>query len=147
MIKINLQLFGGRGASSSASGGAGGSASNGAAGGTFSSLSEFEKSLTGYDDPRLSEYSNALELEEQQVNEINSLKQLASTEGLGEWTKIALETEKNDARSRLNNMPTNKTPAQLGESEGLKARIAALDNILSIKPSGASAIGEVDILV
>lgn len=151
MLKLKLQLLGGRGSrsnvgGSSSNGGGGGSETSGG-GGTFSSEAEFEKSLTGFNDPRFQEYSNALDEREQRVSEINSLSRFASNEGLGDWTRKSLESERQQAQDRLNNMPTNKTPAQLGEARGLTDQIGAINKILSITPTGQSSQGDVNILV
>lgn len=150
MLIVKLQLLGGRGSSSGGSGGGGGSSSkvgDGGGGGTFSSEADFEKSLTDLNDPRLQEYSAALDEREQRVSEINSLTQIASNEGLGDWTRKSLEAERRQAQNRLNNMPTNKTPAQLGEAHGLTDQIDAINKILSITPTGQSSQGDVDIIV
>ena len=146
MIIVKLQLLGGRGSSSGGSGG-GGSSNSGGGSNTFKNETEFEKSLTGMNDPRLQEYSDALAEGSHRVGEINSLNNQASNEGLGEWTKAALEGEREQAQERLNRLPSNMTPAQLGEAKGLKDTIEAIDNILSITPSGNSSQEDVNIVI
>lgn len=145
MKLINLQLFGGRGSSGSNSGGGtGGSSngsSNGSSGGRFSSESEFESSLTGWDDPRLQDYNSAREtaLSDYDMNgsRVQNLTNMAKNGELGGWSRQALESERQQAQAALNALPSNKTPAQLGEASALSQVVNSIDNILSITPTGA----------
>ena len=148
MLKLVIDLFGGRGSSS---GGAGGGASS-SSGGRYKSVEEFEKSLTGYDDPRLKEYEQGLSdvAENFGASGLKGfLKDQAEGEGLDEWTKIGLKNDKEQAQNMLNELPAYKTPYEFGLAEALPQVISAVDNLLSIKPSGEkkSPYDDIDITI
>lgn len=142
MIKFNIQLFGGRGGSSGAGGG------GGAGGGSkFANESDFEKSLSGFNDPRLKEYEDGLSEGVSRVGELNNLKNFAKNEGLSDWTKAALEGELKKTKSDIKNMPKEKTPKQLGKLKGLQDVEKALTDLLNTKPSGNKTPTDDSILV
>lgn len=123
--------MGGRGAFSNASGGAGGT--GGASGGRFANEADFEKSLTGAGDPRLKEYTNAQDDFEASYGTPSSLVNMAKNNGLSEWTEKSLMSDKARLQNELNNMPKNKTPAQLGRASAIKEYISAINESLKYK--------------
>ena len=152
MLKLNLQLCGGRGASSGGgSGGAGGGggvggSSSGGGGGTYETESDFEKSLTGYNDPRLQEYSSALESEQSYNAGLKqNLNQAINESGYTNFTDAVISSELKDAQTQLNNIPKMKTPAQLGQAQALKDRISILNDLKKKKGTKGNGVGDVDI--
>lgn len=144
-MNVNLQLFGGRGSSGGNSSGGTGGSSNGASGGSggrFSSETEFESSLTGFSDPRLQDYNsareNALSDFDMNGNRVQNLTDMAKHGELGGWSRQALESERRQAQEALDSLPSNKTPAQLGEASALSEVVNSIDKILSITPTESS---------
>lgn len=136
----DLQFFGGRGASSSVGRGSG-------AGGTFKNASEFEKSLTGVDDPRLAEYENTYNAESSYNNGLeNNINRLIDEDGYGEETDYILDTEERMTNQTLKEMPENKTPSQLGEEEALKERLDVIKKLRKRRGEKAKFSNDISIL-
>lgn len=122
LVNINLQFFGGRGASS------GGGSSNGD---TFRSASDFEKSLTGVNDPRYSEFESAYSAESSYNSSFkNIVSQSINEDGYTQATDQSLKAEEKMTKNQLKSLPKMKTPSQIGTEEALKER---LDIIKSLK--------------
>ena len=142
MLKYNLQLFGGRGASSGGAGtGAGG-------GGTFRSASDFEKAIgDNYNDPRVQEYTDAYR-EESDYNRglERNLGRSIDEDGYTKSTDNLLNSEKKDTEKALKELPDRKTPTQLGKEEALKERLDVIKNLQKRKGEKGSGRGNVDIV-
>lgn len=155
MIKLNLQLLGGRGASSGTSGGGSGSNGNGGdnsggssgGGGSFKDESDFEKSLTGSDDPRLAEYSNAYDDAASYTSGLkNNIGQAINEDGFTPTIDSALKSEEKIAKDYIKNLPELKTPSQLGESKAMEDRLQVIKDLQSRRGEKGNGIGDVDIL-
>lgn len=135
MLLLNLQLFGGRGSSSGVGGGSSSSASTSSTdvGNTFGSEAEFEKSLSGFDDPRLEEYTEGAQSVKDEFGDMNWLKENAKNNGLSDWSAKALESDKKQLQNELDKMPDKKTPSELGREAGIKEQIKGIDEVLSYK--------------
>lgn len=129
MITLNLQYFGGRGASSGA--------------GTFKSAADFENALTGLNDPRLAEYRNAYS-EENAYNKglKDNLNQSIVEDGYTDFTDVIINDEIRSTKNELKALPTNKTPEQLGREKGLNERMDVLNDLKARK--GEKAKGRRD---
>lgn len=145
VLRMNLQLFGGRGSNSNGGKGGGSSSSSGdsnsggGGGGTFASEADFEKSLTDFNDPRLKEYTKAQEDFTSSYGTTQGLINSAKANGISEWTAKSLNTDKKNLQEKINNMPKMKTPGQLGEVAAMKEYISAIDTALSYKDNKAKS--------
>ena len=100
-------------------------------GNTFSSESDFENSLSGFDDPRLQEYSNAYSEEDSYTRTLkNNMEQSMKVDGYDEIRAAALRSELKDAQKTLDEMPGKKTPAQLGQAKAMEERIDVVKNLM-----------------
>lgn len=149
MLKLVIDLFGSRGSSSGGAGGGGASSSSGE---TFKSLSDFDKALTGFDDPRLKEYTDARDSFKEDISLTkNIIPQIDETGGLGKMAETLLESQKKDAENKLKNLPKEKTPAQFGEEEGLNELIDAIDKVFAhnetLKGKKTSPYDNVDVTI
>lgn len=128
--------MGGRGASS-AKGGKGSS--------TFSNTDDFEKSLTGFDDPRLKEYTDAYNTESNYNSGLKKVMEQAIGEDGYDAVKTNIESEEKQTKKQLNNMPNKKTPKQLGEQEALKERLNIINDLKKKSGTQGKGKGDVDI--
>lgn len=114
--------------------------------GTFKNAEEFENSLTGLDDPRLKEYSDALSAENEYNRGLkNNLNASIDEDGYDSTTDRIVSAELRDARKILNGMPAEKTPAQLGTIEAVNNRIKILEDIQKRRGARGSGRGNVNI--
>ena len=153
MIKFNLQLFGGRGASSGTSGSGGGSGSGASSsdtssgsGGGFKNEQDFEKSLTGANDSRLTEYSNGYDSEESYTSGLKkNMNQAINEDGYTDTIDSVLKYEEQDAKDYIKNLPEYKTPEQLGKKKAMEDRLEVIKELKSKKGTKGSGVGDVDI--
>ena len=124
-------------------GGRGASSSTGA--GTFKNSNEFEKSLTGANDSRLKEYTDALK-EEKQYNQglKNNFGRAIDEDGY-KAVENAIKSELKETQKAINEMPSNKTPAQLGRMDALQERLKILKDLQDRKGETGSGRGNVEI--
>lgn len=113
----------------------------------FSSASEFEKSLTGYDDERLAEYEGAYSA----VTDYNSglrknMQQAINENGYTDYTDMVIDDEIAATQRALSELPKYKTPAQLGAEEGLNERLEVLNDLKAQKGAKAKAPSPVEIV-
>ena len=122
-----------------------GASSGGGSGGTFKSTSDFEKSLTGSNDPRLKEYSDALK-EEMSYNQglRNNLGRAIDEDGYNAVSS-AITSEIKETQKALNDIPANRTPAQLGRMDALQERLNILKELQGRKGEQGSGRGDVSI--
>lgn len=118
----------------------------GSGGGKFTSAEQFERSLTGFDDPRLTEYTNAYE-EASNYNQglRNNLSQIMNEDGY-EAVESAIKTEEKMTKADLARMPKEKTPAQLGEEAALKERLDVIEDLKKRKGTKGRGAGDIDIV-
>ena len=139
MIKVSLQFFGGRGASSSAGRGSGGN--------TFRNAEDLEKSLSGIDDPRYSEFANAYNAESSYNDSLKkNIERSIDEDGYTDTIDESLNFEKKDAERQLKSMPKMKTAAEVGTEEALKERIEIVNKLKKRKGEKGKGIGEISIL-
>ena len=123
-------------------------AGSGRRGGTFANETEFEKSLKGFDDPRLKDYQQGMDDITDTYGNPKSLITNAKNNGLSEWTAKSLETDKKNLQARMKDMPEKKTPKQLGEIAGIQEYIKAIDEALKYRgKKGKNPADNVDILI
>lgn len=137
MLKLDLQLFGGRGASSGAGGG-----------GTFRSSSDFEKEVgDNFDDPRVKEYTDAYGEESQYSRGLEkNFGRSIDEDGYTKATDDLLKGEEKDTKKALKDLPERKTPAQLGKEEALKERLDVIEKLKKRKGEKGKGRGNVDIV-
>lgn len=118
----------------------------GSSGGKFTSEEQFERSLTGFDDPRLTEYTNAYE-EASNYNKglRNNFNQAIKEDGY-EAVESAIKTEEKMTKADLARMPKEKTPAQLGEEVALKERLDVIEDLKKRKGTKGRGVGDIDIV-
>ena len=136
-MNINLQFFGGRGASSGGSSG----------GNTFRNAEDFEKSLTGFNDPRYLEFESAYEAESSYNNSLkNIVDRSIKEDGYDDTTDLSLKSEEKMTKNQLNSMPKMKTPSQIGTEEALKERLDIIKDLRSRKGEKGKGAAPVDIV-
>lgn len=137
MITMNLQLFGGRGASS------------GTGSGKYRSVSEFEKAIgDDYDSKEYKEFADAYSEEADynnglKRNEIRSINE----DGYTSHTDSVLNSEENLTKRELKSLnKAKKTPAELGTIEALKERLDIISDLRKLKGTKGRGRGNVDIV-
>lgn len=124
----------------------GGRGNSGSRNNTFKNESDFEKSLTGFEDPRLEEYSKALEEESKYNTGLkNNLNSAIAQDGYDEGIDEIIAIELRRTQKSLDSMPEKKTPAQLGEEAALKERVNILKNFQKRKGTVGRGRGDVSI--
>lgn len=109
----------------------GGRSNIGGSNNTFSNETDFENSLTGFDDPRLQEYSEAYSQENSYTKTLkNNIEQSIRENGYDEIRGVALRSELKDAQKTLDDMPKKKNPAQLGEAKAMEERIEVIKDLI-----------------
>ncbi len=138
LVNINLQFFGGRGASS------GGGSSNG---NTFRSASDLEKSLTGVDDPRYSEYESAYSAESSYNKGLkNNMGRAIDEDGYTQSIDQSLKSEEKMTKDQLKSLPKMKTPSQIGTEEALKERLDIINDLKGRKGEKGKGSASVNIV-
>jgi len=122
-----------------------GASSGGGSGGTFKSTSDFEKSLTGSNDPRLKEYSDALKDEMSYNQALRSNLGRAIDEDGYNAVSSTITSEIKETQKILNDIPANRTPAQLGIMDALQERLNILKELQGRKGEQGSGRGDVSI--
>lgn len=114
----------------------------------FSSVSELENSLKGNNDPRIKQYSDGL-TEERSYNSglEKNLRRSIDEDGYTSTTESIINSEINDAKKQLNNMPKSKTPKQLGQEQALQERLDILNGLKKRKGAKGKGKGDIDIVV
>lgn len=116
-------------------------------GGTFSNESDFEKALTGFEDPRLKQYSDAYDEEASYTKSLKkNINQSIDEDGYTDSTDVSLNFEKKDAEKQLKAMPKKKTPTQLGTEKALNERLKAIEELKKRKGEKGRGLGNIDIL-
>lgn len=104
-------------------------AGGGSNSGKYSSVDDFEKSLTGFDDPRYEDFANAYSTESNYNEGLrNNLNRAINDDGYSA-VESTISNEEKMTRSDLSKMPKSKTPAQLGEDAALRERLDILDEL------------------
>ena len=146
MIKLDLQLFGGRGASSSGSGGSSSSSESSSSSDTFKSAEEFEKEVgDNYSDPRVQEFQESYEEEADYNKGLEKNLNRAIDEDGYDKVKDTIKAEKESTKKELDKLPKEKTPSQLGTEMGLNERLDMLNKITGRKGDKGKGRGDVDI--
>ena len=117
-----------------------------AGGGRFNSVSDFEKSLSGLDDPKLKEYSNAYDSERSYTSGLEKNLNRAINEDGYKAVADTIASEEKYTKNQLNNLPSQKTPSQLGEAEALNERLDMLSDLKKKKNVKGKGKGDVDII-
>jgi len=123
-----------------------GASSGGGRAGTFKNSSEFEKSLTGANDPRIKEYSDAFSEESQYNQGLKSNMERAINEDGFSVVENAIQSELRSTRNQINSMPDNKTPTQLGMLDALQERVQILKDLQRRRGEVGRGRGNVDII-
>ena len=110
--------------------GSGVSGLKGKGGKTFSDLDSFESDLSGFDDPRLKQYSDKYADEKSYNKSLeNNIKSSIDEDGYDDFTKAILDGEEKSTVSALNALPKSKTPEQLATEQALTERIDIIDKL------------------
>ena len=135
----------GKFASSDESGGGSDSSASSSGSTTFKSSADFEKSLSGYDDPRMQEYSEAYKEEKQYNNGLKKNIDHAISEDGYDSVANTIRIEKEATQKELDRLPEMMTPAQLGTKEALGERLEILKGFESRKGEQGKGRGDVSI--
>lgn len=114
-------------------------------GNTFRSEADLEKALTGFDDPRLKEYSDANSEESRYNNTMKSnLNRSIDEDG---YDARIIDAEEAATKRELRAMPKLKTPRQLGEEKALKERLNILEELRKRKGEKGRGRGAIEMVV
>lgn len=137
MIKLNLQFFGGRGASSSGGGS-----------GKYSSVADFENAIgNNPNNPQSENFFNSYMSEADYSTSLErNIRNSISEDGYNSTTESIIDSEEKMTRKELKELPKQKTPAQLGKEEALKERLDILKRLRQLKGTIGNGRGIISII-
>lgn len=127
--------------------GKGSSKAGGPGGGTrFNSTEDFEKSLSGVDDPRIKDYTTSYESESDYTSGLEKNLSRAINEDGYKAVADTIASEETYTKNQLSNLPAKKTPSQLGEEAALNERLDMLNDLKKKKNTKGKGKGDIEII-